>query len=335
MASAVGSGYQGFQMGKEPSSHTNTNFMRRRTDYFFLALIAGTLALWGNRLAPNTSPSDADSIFALINVLHFSSRLPAFMIYLLIAPLTMATLTSGMWFIMKTVRPETPTTHLAAQLRSVSVNMVLLGGIQVALDYLATLSFTKQYVDQDFPASLVSLVTVRDCMLWMLGFELAWYTQHRAMHDNKFLWRIGHAYHHSWKKPEHMIGITNFAFDHIVEVFVTMSSSAFPTFIFPIDFRVAKIIGFSYMIIAVLVHWDFFPYRYHLNHHYLVTKNYGSHWPIFDILFGTYQWAPFAPSGSAYVPGIGIIRHPEKLRGNDTQPWKANADDNVGMKTMQ
>ena len=74
-----------------------------------------------------------------------------------------------------------------------------------------------------------------------------------------------------------------------------MSSSAFPIFIFPIDFRVNKILGFVYMLYAVLVHWEAFPVRYHLNHHYLVTKNYGSHWPIFDMMFGTYQWEAHTP----------------------------------------
>ena len=57
---------------------------------------------------------------------------------------------------------------------------------------------------------------------------------------------------------------------------------------------VSKIMGFGYMIFAVLVHWDHFTFsRYHLNHHYLVTKNYGSHWPLFDMFFNTYQWEPF------------------------------------------
>ncbi len=57
-----------------------------------------------------------------------------------------------------------------------------------------------------------------DFCLWMLGFELYWYAQHRAMHDVKLLWQWGHEYHHGWRKPEQMIGITNFAFDAIVEV---------------------------------------------------------------------------------------------------------------------
>ena len=35
--------------------------------------------------------------------------------------------------------------------------------------------------------------------------------------------------------------------------------------------------------------------KYHLQHHYLVVKNYGSHWPLFDVLFGTWQWDTFHP----------------------------------------
>jgi len=43
------------------------------------------------------------------------------------------------------------------------------------------------------------------------------------------------------------------------------------------------------------VHHDKFPLKYHLQHHYLVVKNYGSHWPLFDVLFGTWQWDTFHP----------------------------------------
>ena len=44
-------------------------------------------------------------------------------------------------------------------------------------------------------------------------------------------------------------------------------------------------------MLAVAAHWEGNETtRYHINHHYLVTKNYGSHIPMFDILFGTYQW---------------------------------------------
>jgi sterol desaturase/sphingolipid hydroxylase (fatty acid hydroxylase superfamily) len=109
------------------------------------------------------------------------------------------------------------------------------------------------------------------------------------MHDNKFLWRLGHSYHHTWNRPEHMIGITNFAFDHIVEFWVTMSSSFLGYLIFPSNFFVGKAISLFYMVLAVLAHWEGYEAsRYHINHHYLVTKNYGSHIPIFDILFGTF-----------------------------------------------
>lgn len=111
------------------------------------------------------------------------------------------------------------------------------------------------------------------------------------MHEVKVLWDLGHEYHHGWNRPEHMIGITNFAFDHIVEFWVTMSSSFLGILIFPINFYAGKIVSLMYMVIAVFAHWDGWYFsRYHINHHYLVTKNYGSHIPIFDMMLGTYQW---------------------------------------------
>ncbi len=166
------------------------------------------------------------------------------------------------------------------------MNFILLPMMQTLWDWGSTFGITKTTM-----GNLEPLVILRDCCLWMLCFELAWYTQHRLMHDNKFLWNLGHSYHHGWKRPEHMIGITNFAFDHIVEIWVTMSSSFIGYLIFPANFYVGKAISLGYMVLAVLAHWDgFYLSRYHVNHHYLVTKNYGSHIPIFDIFFGTYQW---------------------------------------------
>lgn len=277
-----------------------------------LGLMAAGLGWWASSVCGWgwSTQEDGEAFYTLMNFLQLETPLVAYVLYALVAAASMSGMTAATWMAMRYLQPATPTTHLQAQLRSISVNMFLLTSSQTLLDIFAVHGYTKQYMDPGLPAlsSIFSLHTLRDCLLWMLGFELAWYAQHRAMHDSKLLWRLGHAYHHSWKKPEHMIGITNFAFDHVVEVFVTMSSANLPLFLFPIDFRVGKILGFMYMIYAILVHWDFFPVRYHLNHHYLVTKNYGSHWPIFDMLFGTYQAEPFAPAGSALVLGKGIVR---------------------------
>ena len=124
------------------------------------------------------------------------------------------------------------------------------------------------------------------------------------MHDNKFLWRIGHSHHHKHRVPNHLMGFTNFAFDHIVESWVAMSSTFFPMMMFPINYWVSKVAGLIYLVVAVAAHFDGVPFRYHLYHHYLVTKNYCSHIPIFDILFGTYQWNDYYPKGSnpCYFP---------------------------------
>jgi sterol desaturase/sphingolipid hydroxylase (fatty acid hydroxylase superfamily) len=105
-----------------------------------------------------------------------------------------------------------------------------------------------------------------------------------------------------------MLGITNFAFDHIVEFWVTMSSSFLGYLIFPSNFFVGKLISLLYLVLAVLAHWEGYEAsRYHINHHYLVTKNYGSHIPIFDMLFGTYQYEKFVHSES-------IPRETEKVK---------------------
>ena len=198
--------------------------------------------------------------------------------------------TWALWKAMTFMYKDTPTQHLGEQLSAIRVNFLILPAFQTFWDHLIVRGHTKVTMGNTSPGLLA-----RDVFLWMLVFELTWYVQHRAMHDNKFLWKHGHQYHHGWKRPEHMIGITNFAFDHVVEVWVTMSSAFAPVLFFPVNWHAEKLVGFGYMMLAVLVHHDKFPLKYHLQHHYLVVKNYGSHWPLFDVLFGTWQWDTFHP----------------------------------------
>lgn len=82
-----------------------------------------------------------------------------------------------------------------------------------------------------------------------------------------------------------------------------MSSSFLGYVFFPANYYVGKVVSLGYMVLAVFAHWDGFDFsRYHINHHYLVTKNYGSHIPIFDIFFGTFQWDTYEHPDS--------LRHP-------------------------
>ncbi len=214
----------------------------------------------------------------------------SWLVWWLVTSCTMHGLTWAMYAYFRWASPvHTPAVHFWTQFKAIATNFVLLPIVQVGFDALQEAGFTKATMGN---TDLFSVV--RDSCLWMLCFEWAWYFQHRAMHDNKFLWTLGHSYHHSWRKPEHMIGVTNFAFDHIVEVWVTMSSSFLGYLLFPANFFVGKAVSLLYMVLAVAAHWDGSEMsRYHLNHHYLVTKNYGSHIPLFDVLFGTYQWDVF------------------------------------------
>lgn len=251
--------------------------VRNKSDYAVIAVMfAGCYVLgeWASR--GRTPPAQAEQVwswFSLIGwalgfevgtTVHAAACWVGF--YVITAGALFGS-TLALWRVMKAIAPGTPTTYLNEQALCVATNFLLLPLYQVFWDWTNVQGWTKVSTER-----LEPLTVLADIAMWMLGFELAWYTQHRAMHDNKLLWEYGHKYHHGWKKPEHMIGVTNFAFDHVVETFVTMSSSYVPAMLFPCNFFVAKILSFLYMLYAVLVHWDYFHdiSAYHLNHHYLV-----------------------------------------------------------------
>ena len=261
------------------------NFSRERQDYYWIAAFYAVLLVFGQWFYPQrTTPEQADAIYNLVNPIGFDDPLFVYVSYWVLGTVTLSGLTAIIWRLIKYYDPNICTKHFDEQMKVVTVNMILLSYTETVWIYLTINQYTKTTIH----SNMTFFTVIRDLLEWIFCFELTWYTQHRLMHDNKVLWIYGHQYHHSWKRPEHMIGITNFAFDHVVEVWMTMSSSFLPVFIFPIDFYVKNCISLCYMILAVLVHWDGFPYKYHLNHHYKVVKNYGSHVPIFDILFNTY-----------------------------------------------
>lgn len=262
------------------------NIVRKKTDYYWLSLFYIILYGIGYWFFPNyTSVADSNTIYDLINFMGFSSPILTWIMYFVGAALSISTMTYGIWKLIKMLDPNISTTYLEEQLKAIKINMILLSAMQTVFDIGVWCGYTKVTMGNDTVIEII-----RDVILWMLMFEITWYTQHRAMHDNKTLWEYGHAYHHGWRSPEHMIGITNFAFDHIVEIWVTMSSANIAQFFFPINFYARLIVSFGYMVLAIFAHWDAFPYKYHLNHHYKVVKNYGSHIPIFDIIFGTYYF---------------------------------------------
>ncbi|KAJ3408907.1 Cholesterol 25-hydroxylase-like protein [Chytridiales sp. JEL 0842] len=280
-------------------------FRRSKTDFIWLAGFLVALVAAGEWMHPErSSKRDQELMFNAIDI--FGLKDPRFVwgLWWAMAAIALGSSGVGLFFLFQKLNPKaTPSTHFLKQLETAGVNFFILGFFQCLFDYASIkLPFTKVTGGFD---RLHPVTAVVDILLWMLCFEFAWYTQHRAMHDVKPLWVYGHAYHHTWRKPEHMIGMTNFAFDHVVEIWVTMSSSFLGFLIFPINFYVGKAIGLVYMVLAVCVHWDGFPYsRYHINHHYLIKVNYGSHIPIFDMFFGTYQWEDYEHPDS--------FRHPSK-----------------------
>ena len=278
------------------------NFIRRKTDYGWIAVMFAALYVIGQHYFPTkTSVADRAAAYDALDILGraglttpgAAGPLQIYAVFWAFTAVALSAATTALWYAMKWGLGGTPTKHLDEQLAAIRVNFLILPAFQTFWDYLIVNGHTKVTMGNGLDAPWL---LARDVFLWMLMFELTWYVQHRAMHDNKFLWKYGHQYHHGWKRPEHMIGITNFAFDHVVEVWVTMSSAFVPVLFFPVNWYAEKAIGFFYMMLAVLVHHDKFPLKYHLQHHYLVVKNYGSHWPLFDMLFGTWQWETFHPN---------------------------------------
>ncbi len=122
-----------------------------------------------------------------------------------------------MYALFKRVDPtlHKPDPSHPTQVRWIETNFFLLPFFQVLWDVMTYYGLTRVTMGNTAP-----LLALRDAALWMLGFEWAWYFQHRLMHDVKPCWKLGHSHHHTWRKPAHMIGITNFAFDHVVEPWV-------------------------------------------------------------------------------------------------------------------
>jgi sterol desaturase/sphingolipid hydroxylase (fatty acid hydroxylase superfamily) len=282
------------------------NIVRRKTDYYWILGFYATFFVLAQVAWPgffHTTPNDRSNIVHEVNR-AFGWEDPlgkdlwkVFVSYFVQVGLVLPLLVFVIFIFMYIVAPEkTYTPALWKQLPGVCANCFVMMPLADAIaTYLGHRGWVKLFVEEPpyIPGDYVMLYHFRDMLLWVLGFELTWYAQHRAMHDSKFLWKLGHEYHHQWRRPEHMIGITNFAFDHVVEVWVTMSSSFFPMVFFPIHIWAFRIIGFLWLIIALFAHWDGFPMRFHLNHHYVVIKNYGSHLPFFDMFFGTYQPGSF------------------------------------------
>ena len=228
----------------------NDKFKRKRSDYAWMAGFYLVLIFAGEKTFPQRSTSaDVANMERAFNILKLESTLGQYLFFLLITAFGLCALTSSLWIFFRILR-KTPDTHLGTMLKTIAPNLTLfLPAYQVVWEYLILKGWTKVTSYRTSPQEILF-----DTFLWMLIFELTWYFQHRLMHDNKWLWTNGHEYHHQWKNPEHMIGVTNFAFDALVECWVTMSSSFLPLLIFPMNWYVRNIVGlrFSYIGISSL-----------------------------------------------------------------------------------
>jgi len=170
------------------------------------------------------------------------------------------------------------------QIKNVNIHILLLSFIETFMFQLTVNGYTKVHLE---PNSLY--LFLHDAVLWIVGFEMTLYLEHRIMHDNYYIWKYIHSYHHKANKRENLLGITLFYVNHF-EVFFTMSSAYVLTILFPINYYNKVAISLIYLILTFLSHWEMFPYKYHIIHHKNLMYNFGANVPIFDILFNTYRY---------------------------------------------
>ncbi len=160
---------------------------------------------------------------------------------------------------------------------------------------------------------------VRSQPVWVQVIELAFFTDlaqywaHRLFHTIPRLWRF-HAIHHSTETMDWLAGMRN----HFADIILTRAIVYIPGFLF--GFSPAAIVGYLVFVSihAVLVHanvrfkFGWLEYvlttpRFHHWHHGIekeaVNKNYAIHFPVLDLLFGTF----YLPKGE-WPSGYGV-RH--------------------------
>lgn len=171
---------------------------RHKTDYVWLAGFFVLAYGLGQLLQPGRSePSDLAALRGYMDVLGVENPVLVQVVFFGITAVGMSGMTLMLWLVIRAVQPDLPLQNVRAQLKTIAPNLLfVLPLYQSVLNYCMTeLAITKVTLSRTAP-----LQVILDMALWMFVFELMWYTQHRAMHDNYYLWKYGHEYHHGWRR---------------------------------------------------------------------------------------------------------------------------------------
>jgi lathosterol oxidase len=152
-----------------------------------------------------------------------------------------------------------------------------------------------------------SLPWVVQFLLIMLSTDIVQYWVHRVFHMVPWLWKF-HAVHHSTDAMDWLAGSRL----HIVEQTITRASSFLPVYILGFSevpmYAYIVFITFHATFIHANVRWDYGPFRwllatpkFHHWHHAIereaIDKNFAVHFPVLDLLFGTFYLPDKWPTG--------------------------------------
>lgn len=166
-------------------------------------------------------------------------------------------------------------------------------------------------VSEKVHAFVSSLPWVVQFLMIMLLVDIIQYWVHRLFHTVPWLWKF-HAVHHSTDAMDWLAGSRL----HLVEQVFTRGCTLIPAFIF--GFHPAPLIAYLVFISfhATYIHanvrfglgpldWLLVTPRFHHWHHAIereaIDKNFAVHFPVLDLLFGTY----YLP-GKLWPGGYGI-----------------------------
>lgn len=205
-----------------------------------------------------------------------------------------------------------------------------------ASSYLPLMWDTHLYQYQLF--DLTDMNPFVACIIALLVFELLLYGWHRAIHENRYLWRIFHQFHHSAERidtfgafyfsPFDMIGFTALSSLALV-VFAGVSTEASTYFLFFSSFLAI----FQHTNISTPQWLGFFIQRpeSHSFHHKKGVHRYNySDLPIFDIIFGTFKNPKTFVSEAGFYQGASM-RYLDMLLFHDVVR-AAKAEDVINSK---
>ena len=227
----------------------------------------------------------------------------------------------------------------------VDLTYFLIGHIGFQLIALLTQSPAHRWLEflrlNDQTRVLADLPLVIQILLALFVADLVQYWIHRAFHQSKSLWEF-HKIHHSIKKLDWLAGSRIHLLDivimrtlvYIVVMYLGLSPEGFTGYVFVMAAQTVFIhanIAFEFGFLNYL----FTTPQYHHWHHHdrpeTYDKNFAVHFPVLDMIFGTFYLPKHQWPG---IYGVDETDYPASYLGQFLQPFKDILNKNLNTLSL-